>query len=347
MDNAGGGWSFGERGIALTRWREDSVRNDYGTHIFVRDLDTNHLWSVAYQPTRVEADTYEVIFNPDKVEFKRRDFGIALHTEITVSPEDNVEVRRVTIKNLTNRPKNIELTSYGEVVLGDWRADATHPAFAKMFVESEWVGDLEMLMFSRRPRSAREEKLFMFYKLSMPVCWDRTQYETSRSTFLGRANTVHEPQVFKTRSALSGSTGAVLDPVFSLRTRLQIEPGGSEQASFITAMATSREEAMHLAQRYNESHAVVRAFEMAWSQCNVELRNEQIGTSQTHLFQKIANAIFFNVRTLRGEAEAIGRNRLTQSALWRFGISGDRPIVYVSVNDPGQIKTVQELLMCH
>jgi len=178
VGNAGSGWSFCDRDTSLTRWREDISCNNYGFFIFVRDLDSGQLWSAAFQPTRVEPDYYEVLFNPDKVEFKRRDFGIALQTEITISPEDNVEVRRVTVKNLSSRRRSIEMTSYAEVVLGHTRGDSAHPCFSKMFVESEFMEEFDALLFSRRPRSANEQKLFLFHMITMGVCWGKTEYET-------------------------------------------------------------------------------------------------------------------------------------------------------------------------
>ena len=347
VDNAGSGWSFVDRDIALTRWREDITKNNYGSYIFVRDLETDKVWSVAYQPSRVEPEYYEVIFNPDKVEFKRRDFGILLHTEITISPEDNLEIRRVTVKNLSNRPRRIELTSFAEVVLGKTRADQAHPAFAKMFIESEFMAEFDALIFSRRPRSAHEERLCLMHMVNMSVVWEKLQYETARSDFVGRGNTIHNPSALEPGRDLKGSIGAVLDPAYALRVRLEIEPREQQQASFITAVSNSRDELLRLAKRYHEVQSVTRAFELAWSQSNVELRHEQMTIAQTHMFQRLANAIIFNIGGVRGSEESIVRNRLQQSGFWRFGISGDFPIVLLRVSDPSQLKTVQELLLAH
>ncbi|MBX7137773.1 MAG: hypothetical protein K1X83_07285 [Oligoflexia bacterium] len=347
VDNVGSGWSFLDRDVSLTRWREDLVRNDYGYYIFVRDRDTGKVWSVAYQPTKVEPETYEVIFNPDKVEFKRRDFGIALQTEITISPEENVEVRRVTVKNLSGKPRSIELTSFAEVVLGKTRADSAHPAFAKMFIESEYVQDFDALLFARRPRGLHDEKMFLLHMCSMSVVWDKVQYETSRSEFIGRGCTIADPLALNAGRKLQGSVGAVLDPIFAMRVRIELEPWASESAAFITAVANNKDQLLQVARRYHEVPAVTRAFEMAWSQSSVELRHEQITIAQTHVFQRLANCILFNIPEVRGDAEQLTRNRLQQSGFWRFGVSGDFPIVLCRVSDPSQMKTVQELLLAH
>ncbi len=347
VDNAGSGMSVLDKDVALTRWREDAVKNDYGYYIFVRDLESNKVWSVAYQPTLVEPESYEVIFNPDKIEFKRRDFGILLHTEITISPEDNVEVRRVTLKNLSSKVRKLEITSYAEVVLGKVRADLAHPAFAKMFIQSEFVSDYDALLFSRRPRSVHEERLYLLHMLTTNVVWERLQFESSRANFIGRGRNIHDAAVFEPEAKLGRNVGPVLDPIFSLRTTTELMPGATEQVSFLTAISNNREELLHTAKRYHEVQSVTRAFEMAWSQSNVELRHEQITIAQTHVFQRLANAIIFNVEHIRGEADSIARNRLAQSGFWRFGISGDFPIVFIRIGDPAQIKTVQEALLAH
>lgn len=347
LDNAGNGCSLIDRDIALTRWREDGVAGQSGVYIFIRDLDDGKLWSVAYQPTRVEPESYEVLFNPDKVEFKRRDFGIFLHTEITVSPEDNVEIRKVTLTNLSAKTRNLEITSYAEVALGHSRADLVHPVFSKMFIESEYNSEFEGLIFSRRPRSKDEQQMYLMHMLTMKTVWEPIQYESSRAKFLGRGNRVGGAAIMEDKRPLSKTVGEVLDPIFALRTRLELKDGQSESAVFTTGFARSREEILTLGQRYHDLHTVNRAFEMAWSHSNVELRHEQFSIRQSHAFQRLASALFYNIDILRGSREALVSNKLTQSALWRFGVSGDLPIVLLRIDDPAQIKLVQELLLAH
>jgi len=347
VDNAGSGYSFVDRNLALTRWREDSICNDYGYYTFARDREKSQVWSTTYQPTRVEPENYEVIFSPDKIEFRRRDYGIGLHTEITISPESNAEIRRVTVTNITQRKRYIELTSFAEVVLAPVNADTSHPAFSKMFVQSEFVQEFDALIFTRRPRSRHETRHFMLHMLTMPVCWEPTQFETSRPNFIGRGRDIHCPDSLYRNKKLSQTVGSVLDPVMSLRTCLEISPGTSTAVNFITAYAQNRKDILHLAELYHDLHSVQRAFEMSWSKSNVELRHEHFTISQTHTFQHLANALLCNVPKLRGTSEAILKNRLSQSGFWRFGVSGDNPIVLLRVNDPAQKSSVQEIILAH
>ncbi|MCC6952674.1 MAG: cyclic beta 1-2 glucan synthetase, partial [Deltaproteobacteria bacterium] len=347
LDNAGSGWSNFERETQLTRWREDLVTNTFGTFIYVRDLESKELWSVTYQPTLVEPELYEVFYGPDKIEYKRRDRDIFIHTEITVSPEDNVEVRKVSLTNLSSHRRQIELTSFGEVVLQSARADSAHPAFSKMFVESEALPDLDALLFSRRPRSRHEERFYFIHLVTQRIVWDRVHYESSRFEFIGRGKSAKQPRAFDEGVQLPESVGYVLDPVFSLQTKVEIEPGQTEVVVFVSATARTREEALSLGSRYKEMHQISRAFEMAWSQSSVELRNEQTAARQWASFQKLGNALIFNAEKFRARPDVLERNRLAQNGLWRFGVSGDYPLCLVRVTEPDQTKLVTEALHAH
>lgn len=348
MDNSGSGFSTFDRSIALTRWREDEVVNDYGSYIFVRDLASGKVWSSTYQPTRAEPERYEVIFTPDKIECIRRDEEIGLHTEIVVSPEDNVEIRRITLTNFSGRARQIELTSYGEVVLGSARGEAVHPAFSNMFIESEFIADYDALLFARRPRSVRDERLYLFHMLSMNVVWEKTQFDTSRFSFVGRGRSVHNPIAFESREPLKGATGSVIDPIFSLRAIVEIEPQATQVITFVTGFAKARTDAEQLISRYHSNlHSVSRAFEMAWSQSSVELRVGQFSAEDAVTFQRLANLLLFNVEGSRIAPSMIARNRLHQSGFWRFGVSGDMPIVFARIAEPEQASLIQELLLAH
>ncbi len=347
VDHIGSGFSIFDRETHLTRWREDPLYDSMGTYFFVRDLETLEVWSTTFQPTKKEPESYEAIFTPDKAEYKRKDNGIFIHTEITVSPEDNVEVRRTTVANLSKKRRTIELTSYGEVALAPRRSDAVHPAFSKMFIESKWHPEIDALSFSRRPRSAGEETLHFVHSVGSRVVWSKLQYESSRVNFLGRGNTLHHPAAFESTKPLSGTTGYVLDPIFSIRTQLELAPGESETVTFYSAVAQQKEEVIGLVQKYKDAHQVARAFEMAWSQSSVELRNERMSAGQAQAYQRLANALLFNLPRVRGRVEVIRRNKLTQDGLWRFGISGDLPIALVFLSEPGELRIVRDLLTAH
>ncbi|MBP9838765.1 MAG: hypothetical protein KBC84_08625 [Proteobacteria bacterium] len=347
VDNAGSGVSFYKSDITLNRWREDALSNSYGSYIYIKDLKQEGYWSTAYQPTKVEAESYEAIFSFDKIEFKRRDRDLAIHTEITVSPEDNVDVRRVTITNLSDRLRELEFTSFGEVALTGARADLAHPAFSKLFIRTEYLEDYNALIFERRPRSDHDQTLFMMHQVIMPVVWDPTQYETCRDNFIGRGGSAMYPEAMVKNAKLSSTVGTVLDPIYALRNKIEVSEGNTFTFCLVTGIAESREELLHLVKKYHEMQAVTRAFEMAWSHSNVEIRHQHISRADINNFQKLANAILFNVESLRAPQEVSKKNKLSQSGLWRFGVSGDEPIVLLIINDKSQLKICEELLFAH
>ena len=272
VTNSGGGASFC-RGRVVTRHREDATRDPGSQFLYLRDVRSGAVWSATHHPTGTDADDYLVTFLAEKASFSRRHDGIASHLDVAVSTEDDVEVRRLALTNHSDRPREIEITSYAEIVLGPATDDLAHPAFGKLFVETEYLPERAALLCARRPRSPDEAALWAVHVLSLegrtqgPVEW-----ETDRSRFLGRGRTPEDPQALDGRS-LSGTTGVVLDPVVSLRQRVRIAPGGFVRLSFATGMALSRDTALALAQKYHEPSSAARTFALAFAHAQSALRH--------------------------------------------------------------------------
>lgn len=345
IDNAGSGYLLFEKELMLTRWREDPIINRHGIYIYIKDLDSGEYWSAGFQPTSKTGGSYEVVFAPDKAEIKRRDFDIFSYLEITVSPEENVEIRKLTLANTGSRRRRLEVTSYGEVCLTSHKADLAHPAFQKMFIKSEHLEDLETLIFMRKPRSVHEHPLMLFHQVAMKRVWARTSFESSKVDFIGRNRSTHNPVVLN--GSLKENHGVVLDPIFSLRVRVDLEEGESESVNFITGVSSTKEEVIRVAQKYRDVYQIHRAFEMAWSQSSVELRNERISARQAQSYQKLANCLIFNSEKARISSDILQKNRLTQSALWRYGISGDLPMCVVRISEHPHLDLVEETLKAH
>ncbi len=352
ITNAGSGSSIC-RGLDVTRWREDAVRETWGQFCYIRDLSRGTVWSAGFQPVCRPSDSYEVVFAADKATFRRRDGGIETVLEVIVSPEHRAEIRRVTLVNHDPSPHELELTSYAEVVLAPRSTDIAHPAFAKLFLETEWVPITEAILARRRMRSASEPPIWAMHVSAVddsttgsePV--GEIQYETDRARFLGRGRTPANPAAIEPGAALSGTVGPVLDPVLSLRRRFRLQPGGTVAMSFTTAFAESRGEAMAVADQFREPGAVSRAFELAWARSQVEHRHHDRSGADAHLFQRLASHLLFAGDALRADPTVIARNRLGQSALWRFGISGDRPIVLARIGGGDGLALVRPLIDAH
>ncbi|MBV9122155.1 MAG: glycosyl transferase family 36, partial [Planctomycetes bacterium] len=347
VTNAGTGFSQC-RGTLLTRWRPDSTRDPWGHFLYVRDGRSGLLWSAGFQPVRKWPDRYEVIFSSDRAEIRRWDGEVETHLQITVSPEDNTEIRQLTVTNHGKRPREIEVTTYAELALAPYGADLAHPAFNKLFIQTEALPDGHGLLATRRARDAKQEPVWLAYVLAVdqPLAAPVT-YETDRARFLGRGRTPANPAALDPNVALSGTTGAVLDPILSLRCLVRLRPGQSAQLAFNLAVARSREEALMLADRFHDPRVVLRTLELAWAHSQVELRHHQLSPGEAHLFQRLASPLFYPDPSRRAPAPVLAANRQGQAYLWRYGISGDYPLVLVRLTNPGQIALIREVLLAH
>ncbi|HEX6260778.1 MAG TPA: glucoamylase family protein, partial [Woeseiaceae bacterium] len=310
ITTAGSGYSHW-RSLAVTRWREDRTRDAWGTYFFLRDRSSGQVWSAAHQPSGVEPDSYEVTFSEDRVEIRRRDGAIGTAVEIVVSPEHDAEVRRVSITNLGARTQEIELTSYAEIVLATPAADAAHPAFSNLFVQTEYVAELGALLATRRPRSHGEPQIWAVHVV---VAEGETvgamEYETDRGRFLGRGRGIRTPMSVIDGHPLSNTVGTVLEPIMSLRRCVRLAPGASARVTFSTLIASSRDEALALADEYNNPATFERAATLAWTQAQVQLRHLGIDVDEAYLFQELASRILYSDPTLRPSSMVLsGNNR--------------------------------------
>lgn len=344
VTNAGGGYSRWHD-IALTRWREDTTADNWGTFCYIRDMDTQELWSNAFQPTLKKADHYEAVYSQGKVEFRRRDNQVETYTEIIVSPEDDIEVRRIHIINHAKTKRNIEVTTYGEVVIAMPAADNSHPAFSNLFVQTEILGHQNSIVCSRRSRSKDEQPPWMFHLAKVsgaePVS---VAYETDRNKFIGRGNTLVNPVALQHDEALTGSQGSVLDPIVSIQYRIAIEPGETVTVDMVTGIAATREANQMLIDKYQDKHLRDRAFELSWTHSQVVLR--QIGATETdaQLYGRLASSILYANPALRAPQSIVLKNQRGQSALWAYSISGDLPIVLLEVSDSENITLARQMV---
>ena len=345
ITNTGGGYSRW-RDIDISRWRADTTQDAWGSYCYIKDLRSSDVWSATYQPTLASGDEYSVNFKSDKAEFKRRDHKIEAFTEVVVSPEDNAEIRLITLINHSEETRYLELTSYIELALAAHLADRAHPCFNKMFIETEALPEQSGLLAFRRLRSQDEAPVWAAHVVALSQTADGPiQYETDRGLFIGRGNSLQRPKALD--GDLSNTTGTVLDPIFSLRCRLVLEPGRRAQVSFITAIAESRPLAAALVEKYKDLAASHRVIELAWTYAQLELRHLRIHQEEVQLFQKLASRILYPHAQLRSVEGRLRNNRLGQSGLWAQGISGDLPIVIVTVGDLYDSDLVKQLLVAH
>lgn len=343
ISNAGGGYSRW-KDIAVTRWREDVTQDNWGTFCYIHDRDKKQFWSSSHQPTLKEADQYEVIFSQGRAEIRRRDGDIETYSVMIVSPEDDVEVRRIQLTNHSSVKRKLTVTSYGEVVLNAAAADEGHAAFSNLFVQTEIHEHQHAISCTRRPRSIEERPPWMFHLMKASGAKSsQVSYETDRSKFIGRGNTLQHPDIIDQILPLSGSQGSVLDPVFSIQYNVLLNAGESVFFDMVTGVAETREANQFLIDKYQDRQLRNRAFELSWTHSQVVLR--QIGATQAdaELYGKLASSILYLNPNLRPHASVLSKNQRGQSALWSYSISGDLPIVLLFVSDTDGMALVKQL----
>jgi cyclic beta-1,2-glucan synthetase len=347
LTDAGSGYSrWGD--IGVTRWHEDTTRDDAGSYIFLRDVDSSEVWSAGFQPSGAEPDSYEVTFKEDRAEFSRTDATLTTVMEIVVSPEDDVEVRRVSITNAGESARDIDVTSYCELVLAPPAADTAHQAFSKMFVQTEYVAKVGVLLATRRRRAPNEAEIWLAHhcvvegkELQAP------EYETDRTLFLGRGRELHEPIAVMDGRRLSNTVGTVLDPIFALRHRVHVPAGGTVRLSFWTGAAASRSNVLDLFDKHNDANSFARAAMLAWTQAQVQLHHLSVTAEEANTFQRLAGHVLYADASMRPSSAAIERGSATRAVLWAQGISGDLPIVLLRIDGIEDLAIARELLRAH
>lgn len=384
LTNAGGGysrWCSGDVQYDISRWRADTTTDERGSFIFVRDTETNAIWSTTHQPLRRAARMASVEYKPERVEYRRRETEIETITDVFVAPEDDCEIRRLTLINHSSRPRTVEITSYVELALNEHAADRAHPAFSKLFVQTESLPQESALLANRRLRSEDDLPIWAMHMIAEAGDWELAlsddagvqstshngagpnqngvaaaspvyrpvskgfEFETDRAQFIGRGRSLSNPRAL--RESLSNTAGAVLDPVFALRRKLYIGPNQRVQISFVTGAGTTREEMIHLIKKYSETGAVSRSLELAWTHAQLEMHHLRIRPDETQLFQQMAGGVLYPHVAFRAPAARLRKNTLGQSTLWSYGISGDLPIFVVIVDHERDLPAVRQTLLAH
>ncbi|MEP7268462.1 MAG: glucoamylase family protein [Saprospiraceae bacterium] len=349
VTNAGGGYTRWKN-LAITRWREDTTLDNWGNFCYIRDLENNYYWSCAFQPSLKEGQNYEAVFSQGRAEFRRRDMSLETHTEIVVSPEDDIELKRIHITNLSRKKRKLEITSYAEIALAVQAADEMHPAFSNLFVQTTINEQKRAIMCTRRPRSVQEDTPWMFHLMKVH---DHDSdivdisYETDREKFIGRCNSIHEPQAMTKPDPLQNSSGSVLDPIVSIRYSIVLEGNESVVFDIVTGVAETKELCNDLIDKYQEQHIFNRVLELAWTHSQVILHQINATEADAQLYTRLAGSIIFSNSFLQADPTVLIKNTRGQSGLWSYGISGDIPIVLVQIEEATNVNLIKQMVQAH
>jgi len=347
VTNTGGGYSRWND-TAMTRWREDPTRDCWGTFFYLRDVDSGAFWSPTHQPTLETKSAYEAIFSQGRAEFRSRLHEIETHTEIAVSPENDVEVRRITFTNHSDETHTIEVTSYAEIVLNSAAADLAHPAFSNLFIHTQIISQQNAILCSRRPRTKKEKPPWMGHVLLVHGNEiGSVSFETDRAQFIGRDGNLTAPAALKNTSPLSNSEGSVLDPIASIRRTIRLEPKESATVTLISGIASTREETLGLIEKYQDQTFADRCFELAWTHGLIMLRHLNTTEVEAQLYGRLAGALLYHQAARRAIPSVLARNQRSQRHLWSFGISGDLPIMLLYATNVDRVDLVRQIMQAH
>ncbi|MBA4697917.1 MAG: hypothetical protein H2212_00645 [Ruminococcus sp.] len=330
----------------LYRWKSDIYANT-GNYIYIKDIKQGKFWSTTYHPARRTPEDYHVVFYPHQAEFKRRDGDISSHMIVSLDADHNFEIRKVIFTNHGNEEKQLEVTSYLEVVDDTHLAELSHPAFNKLFLESEYLEEQEIFLSKRRRKKETDNPYVMHMVRTGAKLCKKLEYENDRKRFIGRNNTLENPDSVVNSIAFFNNSGFCNDPIMSLRAQLCIEAGETACISFITGVCSSKEEAIKIAAELDVSYRIDDVLEKFRLQTNLVLKYLEITRTQLNAFQDLISPVFYPAGIYRGPDENIRRNFMNQSFLWKFGISGDNPILLLMVRSIREERIVKDVLKAY
>ncbi|MFC0225400.1 GH36-type glycosyl hydrolase domain-containing protein [Serratia aquatilis] len=346
ITQSGGSYSRWQN-LALTRWREDATSDNWGAFCYLRDPQTGEVWSNTWQPTGGAEKTYRAVLSDAGAEFHRKQGMLSVKTQVVISPEDDIELRRLTLVNHGKQPRIIEITSYAEVVLAPASNDLAHPAFSNLFVQTELLADQDAILCHRRPREPKDVSPWLLHVMTVRGKSSQTSFETDRAKFIGRGHTSANPLALQQNQPLSDSAGPVIDPIIAIRQRVQLEPNIPLTVDIFYGVCENRASSLAMLEKYRDRYMADRIFELAWSHSQVVLRQLNASEEDANLFNRLASAIVFPAQEMRAASSEIVRNRRGQSGLWGYSISGDLPIVLLSVTNSENIALVRQLIQAH
>ncbi len=320
--------------LAVTRWREDPTCDGWGSYLLLSDFSSGGVWSPSLQPFGGDARAHAATLADGRAEFVRRDETVTTTMDVAVATDRDAELRRVTITNHGDAARDIAVTSYAELVLGSAAADAAHPAFSKLFVQTESVEDGRILLATRRRREPGEPEIWAAHFV-VPEGQESGpfEFETDRARFLGRGRTLRSALAMQGAGALSNTAGSVLDPIFSLRRRVHVESGATVRLTFWTVLSESRDGALGLCGPLQNADACEQALAGAVEHAAAERARFGIDPAQSERCGRLVGPLLSADPAWRSASEVLERGKGGPPVLWTRGISGDRPIVLLRIAD--------------
>ena len=348
MINKGGSGYSKKDNMTVYRWKGDSTTDSSGTFFYIKNLNTEEKWNPTYEPYKDIPMDYNVDFTLDRGKFTRIDGKVETNYEVTLSQENNLEIRKITLRNNGEESIDLEITSYLEVTLQSFEADVVHPSFSNLFISTEYDNNLKALIGNRRPRSKNDITPYIFHTISSTKELEgEITYETSRLNFIGRNRNLKNPEALDEISNLQNTVGIVLDPIMSIRGKINLKPKEEKEICFLTGVSDSKEEAIELIKLYKNKEKINNSIEAFKNKNQIELKNIGIRSSQVNMYQSLATKILYINNSRKPREDYIKNISLSQEELWPYGISGDLPIILLPINKEEDIELVRQGINMH
>lgn len=347
ITNRGEGFSK-NKDLFINRWRKDHLKNPYGQFIYINDLNNQKIWSTTYAPTYKEPDQYEVEFSNYKASFYRKDGNMETEMDVFLLPEELGEIRKVSLTNKGKEEALLEITSYFEVVGEKLKSDLAHPSFSNLFIRTEVLEKQEGILAHRRKRGDDTQDTWIVHGIkSFGGAADKFQYDTSREKFINRGNSLKEPKGVLTKG-LSNTIGTVVDPIMSCSKKVKIQPKEKMEIYYVTALADDRDDAIEILDKYKEISSINMVKELSKTKSEVEIGYLELKHSNPSLYESLLSHLFyFGENNKIRYTDVLKKNEKGQEALWAQGISGDNPMVLLTIESMAGIETLTELIDAH
>ncbi len=334
------------RDFAVTRWRDDAVTDQSGTFIYLRDGESGRVWSATARPALSEG-VAQFDGDLDAVRFSCVDNEFDANVTVAVGSADDVELRRLCVTNVSARPRTLSVTSFAEIALAVPATDAAHPAFSKLFVETEIDGELDAIFATRRPSTPDEARLWFFHEAVVHGAAGTVSFETDRMHFIGRGRDLSVPEALQHHRPLLGHVGPVLDAIAAIQVPLVLGAGDSYTIDWFSGIAASRPECNALARRCRDPRGAVQLLEGAGKYRHDLLARIGASESDGRIYERLAEAVVYANAGPRADKAEIAKNRRGQSELWRFGISGDDPVVLLQLSRAEDLGVAKQMVQAH
>lgn len=344
MNDRGNGYSKFNN-IQLNRYRL-VTEQDCGMFLYLKDVKTGKFWSNTFAPVNIKPEKYEVVFASDKIKYVLTQNDIVTTTEVIVAPNHPAEIRKITLKNLSREEREIELTSYLEPTVIENMRDVTHRTFNSLFLTpNEFTPSLGALTFKRTLQNNPNSYYILHSLITKNPLWNENKFETIRSNFLGKKQSLENPSLI-IDGEMSCSMATPIDPIMSLRNRVKIPRNSSVVVYLLLAFGSSQDQVLQIANAYNSQTRIDKAFEIN-SIVNInKTKLLNVTGRQMRIYNIMVNYLYQSSKTSANSQRRmyLENNTLAQNSLWKFGISGDKPIILVKINDISAFSLVKEVL---